>query len=148
MPPRRDLLFVGVQFALLFALGIDPVDFAYPVPPLLRYVGWTAAGLAVLAGLLAVLQLGTNLTPWPTPRSGSALVTTGLYAWARHPIYACLAGFALALTLATGSVWRLGLALALLGLFWRKATYEESLLQKRYPSYGSYAEQVERFGFF
>ncbi len=148
MPPRRDLLFVGMQFALLLALAVDPVGVEVAPPALVRYLGQTLCALAVVLGVVAVLQLGTNLTPWPSPKAGSRLVTTGLYAWARHPIYACLAGFAFALVLATGSVWRLGLAMALLWLFWRKATFEEAMLRERYPEYAAYANRVERFALF
>ncbi len=146
MPPRRDLVFVGVQFALLFGLMIDPLGLAVDVHDVVRVVGYGVCAATMIVGLLAVLQLGTNLTPWPSPRSGSRLVTTGLYALARHPIYACLLAFAFALALATGSVWRLGLALVLGGLFWRKATYEETLLRARYPAYAAYARRVGKFG--
>lgn len=142
MPPRRDLVFVGVQLALFVGLAVDPLAYSFPMPPLLRYVAWTLVGVAVLTGVTAVLQLGTNLTPWPSPKAASQLVTTGVYGWVRHPIYAALILFAFGLALATGSAGRLILAMALLALFWRKAAYEETLLRTRYPEYDAYSKRV------
>ena len=146
--PRTDLLFVGVQFVLLLALAFDPLRVGFKLPVVERYIAWSICVATVVAGVAAVLQLGTNLTPWPSPKDSSQLVTSGLYAWSRHPIYACLAWFGLGLALATGSWWRIGVTACLWVLFWRKATYEERMLQERYPSYESYAQQVPRFGLF
>lgn len=147
MPPRRDLLYVAVQVALLAALALDPCPEArLGSPTWLRSVGYVAMVAAVCLGAAAALQLGTSLTPWPSPRAGGRLVTSGLYAWARHPIYAALVYFGVGLTAATASPWR-GLVTGLLwGLFFLKSTYEERLLRGRYPGYGPYAERVGRFG--
>ena len=145
MPPRRDLLFVAAQALLLAALALDPELGWRPLRGL-PWIGWTLCGLSVAFGTLAVLQLGTSLTPWPTPRAGSALVTEGTYRVARHPIYASLIAFAVGLALATGSPWRLLVAAALYVLFCRKARYEEALLRERYAGYEAYAREVGRFG--
>lgn len=143
LPPARDLVYVGVQFALLLALAADPWPGA-AAPSWAKYVGAAGVTTSVAFGLAAVLQLGTALTPWPSPRRSGALVTAGTYALVRHPIYAALLLFAASLALATWSPWRAGLALALYLLFCRKAAYEERLLRERYgDAYLAYAERVK-----
>lgn len=146
MPARKDLLFVGAQALLFAAIAFDPLGIRYAVPTGLSVVAWGLAGACVVLGVLAVFQLGTNLTPWPSPKDGSRLVTSGLYAYARHPIYASLLWFGLAVSLATGSVGRILVTGALWWLFRRKARYEEGMLRERYAGYAAYAKTVGRFG--
>lgn len=146
LPPKQDLAFVGAQVALFVALAIDPFPLAVRVNPWLGGVGIALCIASIVFGVVAVVQLGTNLTPWPSPKASSQLVTTGTYALARHPIYASLLVFGLGLSLWTLSPWRLVVSAALYGLFRAKARYEEGLLQARYPSYAVYRDQVKRFG--
>ncbi len=146
MPTSHDFVFVGTQAVLLAALAFAPGPHYFDLPDFLVYVAWAICGMAVLAGLLALAQLGTSLTPWPSPRAGGALVMTGLYAYARHPIYVTLIAFAFGLGIATESAWRLVVALLLVILFRQKARYEESLLRQHYgPAYESYCERVRGF---
>ena len=146
MRPRTDLLFVGAQLLLLAGLAYDPWGPQFDYPTWLRIIGWGAIGGAVVAGTLALLQLGTSFTPWPSPRADGRLVTRGMYAWARHPIYACLVYFGMGLTIVTDSPWR-GLMTGLLWLLFHfKAKYEERLLRERFPDYADYAAEVPRFG--
>lgn len=96
-------------------------------------------------GLLSGRRLGRNLTPLPAPIEGGELVTSGAYAYVRHPIYSAL------LLLCTGfGLWRGdGAALlytALLAvLFDRKATFEEGQLAAKYPDYPAYRRRVGKF---
>ena len=62
------------------------------------------AGLAVF--LIALLGLGTALTPTPVPQEGAALRTSGIYAVVRHPIYVGILVAALGFALAVGSIWQ------------------------------------------
>ena len=146
LPPRRDLLFVGAQLALFVALAVDPFPVTARVHPWMGATGLLACAGAVGFGVAAVFQLGSNLTPWPSPKSSSALVTAGAYGLARHPIYASLLAFGLGLSLWTFSPWRLAVTAALYALFRAKARYEERLLAERYPDYEDYAARVPRFG--
>ena len=146
MPSRRDLSYVGVQVLLFTLVAVDPLGVRWPVPPWLRTVSYVGAGACVVLGVLAVAQLGSSLTPWPSPRHGSDLVTTGMYARARHPIYASLLWFGVCVSVATGSPGR-ALATAGLWLLFRgKARYEEGMLRERYGGYAAYAKTVGRFG--
>lgn len=147
MPPARDLVYVGVQALLLVALALD-VDVGWRPLRGWPILGWSLCATSAGFGLVALLQLGGAITAWPTPRAASNLVTTGVYGFARHPIYAAIIATAAGLSIATGSPWRGLIALALTPLFWRKAEYEERLLRARYPGYADYARHTPRFGLF
>lgn len=112
---------------------------------------WTwAPAVALLvvgawAGLAGKRALGAQRTPFPQPRPNAALVTTGIYALVRHPLY--LAVMVLGLAWALG--WRSGPALALCALqlpfFDAKSRREERWLRERFPEYLDYARRTRRF---
>lgn len=138
-------MFVGVQVSLFVALAFD-LDLGWRPLRGLPVIGGVLCVSSAGFGLLAVLQLGTSLTPWPSPRAGASLVTAGAYRHARHPIYAALLAFGVGLAVLTASPWRLLVTAGLYVLFWRKAVYEERLLRQRYPGYAAYAARTPRFG--
>lgn len=105
-------------------------------------VGWAIFGLGMVIGAVAILQLGRQAVPQPSPVRGGTLIDTGLYAIVRHPIYTAV------LLLISGSVIRV---LSMAGLlvivvsavfFDRKSAYEETLLAATYPGYDDYRERV------
>ena len=148
MPSKTDLVYVGLQFILLLALFINPLADIEFIHKWMGLPGFLICIFAIVFGLLALVQLGTNLTPWPSPKNGSSLVTEGTYSWARHPIYASLIWFAFGLSLGYMSPWRFGITLLLILLFIKKSTFEESMLRERFKDYAGYAKRVKRFGSF
>ena len=142
----HGIAWVAAQFALMLAvLGAGPMWIA-------QWRGWTAAGLGVVfvligawLGIAGVRVLGMNRTPFPEPKQGSQLVTTGIYARVRHPLYASV----IALGLGWALLWRSGPALALAAVqaafFHAKARLEERLLPAQFPDYADYARRVPRF---
>ena len=113
--------------------------------PASRVAGGALVGAAAVYGLPGFRTLGRNLTPLPEPKASGELVTTGIYAHVRHPLYAAViaGGFGWAL------LWRSWPALLLAGVqaaFLRaKAKNEEERLAARFPGYASYARRVPRF---
>lgn len=142
----RDYLFVLTQFLLFLAYVFDVAVMDFARPSGLGYLGLFLA----LAGLctcgLALLQLNKNLSPFPTPVKSGELVTNGVYAYARHPIYSGILLFGLGYGLYASSGYKLLITLALLVLFYFKSSYEEQLLTERYEAYGDYRQKVGRFG--
>ncbi len=145
-PPWRDVAFVAIQFILMGAYLANPETLQMPLPEVARYLGLSLAvgGTGILTW--AFVNLGRNLTAFPTPKVSGQLVTTGIYRWARHPIYSGVLMIALGWALFSQSGWRLGLFAALWALFWAKSSYEERLLTRRYPEYAEYRRRVGRFG--
>ncbi len=107
---------------------------------------WAAAVAAVLLGVwtLRANRLG-NFNIHPRPRVGGTLVTSGPYAWIRHPMYTAflLGAFALARTADAGAAWLIWWALSL--VLWFKSTLEERWMLAQHPGYAHYREQTKRF---
>lgn len=156
MPPRyaarvddpRGRLFVSVQAALFAAVGLGPwlpLALDPAGPPQARWVGQALMLVGFALALVAGLRLGRNLTPFPRPRPGGELVTAGVYAYARHPIYGGALLLAIGWSVVQLSVATL-LATALLWLlFEAKSRYEERALAEAYPGYRAYASTTHRF---
>ena len=102
-------------------------------------------GLGAYLGVLGVRHLGRSRTPYPEPLAEAELITTGVYAVVRHPLYASLiyAGFGWALLFNS----RPALAVAVINVlfFTAKARCEERWLLLRYPGYAAYMARVNRF---
>ena len=143
----RGEVFVVVQFILLIALVLwrDPVGWPRLELPALLAMGFALRWLGLLVLLVAGLGLGRNLTALPKPKSDGSLVTTGLYALVRHPIYAGLLAFAFGLALERGSLVSLVLSVALLVLLEFKSRREEAWLLERFPEYAAYQKRVRKF---
>ena len=102
-------------------------------PPLA--LGWIAATLVVLGILFAIwarVHLGTNWSPAPAIKEKHELVTTGPYAYVRHPIYTgiILAAFGVALT---GTIFGIGIFLLVSVLFFLRINKEEKIMLGLFP---------------
>lgn len=142
----RGTGWVVVQFALMAALLM-----AGPVYRATWSGGWTwplAGALLAIgawAGILGKRDLGAQRTPYVAPNDDGCLVTTGIYARVRHPLYLGV----IALGFSWALLWRSGPALALAALqipfLDLKARREEHCLRERYAGYAGYARRVKRF---
>ena len=144
-PTKKDIFWVSAQLALFLAYILPVRWLAKEVPSWLRVLGW--GGVIFGAGLLlvAVLQLGSTLTPFPSPKTHGRLVTSGTYRLARHPIYAGILWLLGGWALAHGNGYQGWIVQLLLVLFFYKSDYEETLLMEHYSEYAVYRKQVGRF---
>jgi protein-S-isoprenylcysteine O-methyltransferase Ste14 len=140
----KDYSFLGVQFLLFIVYIIDFMFFEVPqlIPDFVLGL-LTAIGLALC--LSAVVQLNTNFSPFPRPKSNSKLVKNGIFKYIRHPIYTGLFIGLLAYGLYTHSSSKILVSLILLILFYFKSNFEESLLMQKFPDYKSYSENTGKF---
>lgn len=110
-----------------------------------RVAALWALGLAAIAMAgLGFMQIRRYLTPLPYPVDHSRLVTDGIYALVRHPLYGSQLVAALAWTLYTLSLPHLALLAAGLLFFDYKASKEESWLTERHPDYPAYASRARK----
>ena len=144
--PNRGTGWVVGQLLLLGALGaVAPwyrgqwpvVVSLVPSALLFVYAAWT--------GVTGVRHLGRNLTPLPVPRAGGTLVTSGIYARLRHPLYASLMALGLAWALLWSSLPALGIAAALCVFLHAKARHEEEHLCQVFLDYPEYRRRVPRY---
>jgi protein-S-isoprenylcysteine O-methyltransferase Ste14 len=143
--PVKDYVFVTVQL-LLFVAYVIPLKLSNIfLPEWLHYSGLVILGLSVIFGMVALLQLNTKLSPFPSPVSSGRLLTTGAFRLSRHPIYTALifAGFGYAIF--QTSLYKVVITLMLLILFYYKSVYEEKLLCHKFPEYHGYKKKTRRF---
>ncbi len=121
-----------------------------PRIPGVAFPGWLqSAGLLLLAagglfGTWGMIALGRNLTPFPKPVKSGSLVTTGPYAWVRHPIYTGLILGTLGWALFRANLVGVALAAALFLFFDLKSRQEERWLVEAYPGYPEYQRRVRK----
>jgi protein-S-isoprenylcysteine O-methyltransferase Ste14 len=143
---RNHITWVIAQSLFLAAIAIAAPLWPGDWPKALSLtLGTTTFLYAAWTGLRGVASLGQNRTPFPRPRAGSDLVTTGIYAIIRHPLYAAM----MAMTLGWACFWSSPIALGITTLFiaflHAKARFEESLLRTKFKTYPQYAATVPRY---
>jgi protein-S-isoprenylcysteine O-methyltransferase Ste14 len=85
----RGVGWVIGQMLLQGVVAVVALRFRRPRPPACAIAGGAALlGYAAWMGLDGVPSLGRNLTPLPAPRDDGELVTSGIFARVRHPLYA------------------------------------------------------------
>lgn len=138
-------LWVAGQAVLLGLLILLPGGDGWGRPRWLLAVAGVLffGGLALVA--VAALRLGAGLTPTPVPTQAGQLTTSGLYRFVRHPIYTGVLLTAAGMVMRSGSWLQLGVGVALLVFFDRKAAWEEQQLRDRYPGYADYAAKTPKF---
>jgi protein-S-isoprenylcysteine O-methyltransferase Ste14 len=109
----------------------------------------SVAGLVLMAGggflaVRGVLDLGTNLTPFPKPLARAALVECGAYGVVRHPIYGGLIMGAVGWGLALASLPALALAFVLAAFFDLKSRREEAWLEEKFAGYPAYRSRTKK----
>jgi protein-S-isoprenylcysteine O-methyltransferase Ste14 len=145
-PPLIFLGFLLAAFALnavwplpLRPSGIDPS------------ISWTAGGAVIFVGLvLFVLGIGNFMragTPVPTREPTRALVTSGIHAFSRNPIYVAMFLLYLGIGLAANVAWAfvLFVPLALILRYGVVAREEAYLARKFGDDYRDYTARVRRW---
>lgn len=139
--------YVVGQGILLAVAGLAPLlgarSSGWPVVLTIMGVVLLVAGLGIAAA--AALALGPrSFSAFPRPRTGSALVRSGVYGVVRHPIYSGLTLTTLGWGLAWSSVVALAAALALFVFLDIKARREERWLRAKFSDYAEYQRQVRK----
>lgn len=141
---RMDYLWVTSQI-VLFGAYLVPLYLPFEIPSLMLW----PTQLIILLGLLeiawALVQMGRFLSPFPKPRQESKLITGGVFAIVRHPIYSGIFLIAAGYGFYSESLYRVLMAFVLLLFFYLKSLYEERNLKVFFQDYKAYAEQTGRF---
>ena len=91
-----------------------------------------------------VRALGQYLTVFPKPLDDGKLITSGVYALVRHPLYTSVILCSLGWCLCWQSLPALGVWCVLVVFLDAKARFEEAMLMARFPEYQDYAARVKR----
>jgi protein-S-isoprenylcysteine O-methyltransferase Ste14 len=136
-------LFVVAQFALLAALILIPSSQGTITSTYVGGVLFIAPGLILL--YVSVKNLGRSLTANPVPKEDAQLVETGVYKFVRHPIYSGLLLAALGTVVQSMDISKAVIWATLFIVLNFKATWEETLLVKKYSTYTDYMKRTGRF---
>ena len=136
---RGEQYFIAQAFVVLCILG-GGVPF---VGDTLKFL---FGPVLVIAGIVSlgtgVYELGDSLTPFATPVSNMSLKTDGIFQYVRHPLYAGLLSIAMGGSILSDSASRIILTVVLFFVLTLKAEFEEVEIEKKFPSYKDYKEQV------
>jgi len=141
----KDYFFVGIQLILFVLYIFDIFIFEIHFPEIINGFSAGIAVLGVVVFVLALLQLNKNLSPFPSPKSNSELIQTGLYKYIRHPIYTGILLTVFGYGFYTNSFFKIIISLLILILFYFKSSYEEERLSNKFFDYKKYMKSTGRF---
>ncbi len=153
--PETVRIFVRPPFLFLGCLVLGLVlDYGLPLPliwPRTSLLSWVAGGGSILVGGAIFAASVRNFycagTPVPATRPVRTLVTTGMHAWSRNPIYVGMFLFYVGIGLVARSPWSLILTLPIAILMrYGVVAREEAYLERRFGNaYRSYKARVRRW---
>ena len=138
-------IWFAVQFVIFIAMIAAPIVQRSDVQVYVRLLGVLVSTGGLLVAVAGYRGLAGSHSPGTTPTAAAHLVSSGIYAHLRHPIYAGWLLGAFGLPLIFGSVLGLGVAMVLLVSYDLRTREEEKHLLQRYPEYRAYMARVRRF---
>jgi protein-S-isoprenylcysteine O-methyltransferase Ste14 len=138
------LVFTVLWCAWFVLMGFDAVRFGWSHMPLaFQALGLILFGIGIYVIWLTMLE---NSYAAPVVRiqkeRGHKVVSTGPYAYVRHPMYAGAVLYIVGLALLLGSWWGVAGALALAAMLGLRILLEERVLRAELDGYGDYAARV------
>jgi protein-S-isoprenylcysteine O-methyltransferase Ste14 len=137
------LAFVLVALIWLIAIGLDRRAHASGVPLVLQVVG-LAMYLLSTAFIMWVFRANSFAAPVVKVQAARQhhVVSSGPYAFVRHPMYSGIMLFFVGVPLLLGSWWGVAIAPIFAVLFAIRARIEERALVEGLPGYADYAARV------
>ena len=141
---KKFMLAFGVVALIWFlAIGLDQRYHASEVPLALQALGWTMLVLST-GFIMWVMRENSFAAPVVKLQSerGHRVVSTGPYAWVRHPMYSAIVLFFVGAPLLLGSWWGVAMSPLFVALFAIRAGIEERALLAGLPGYADYMARV------
>ena len=142
--PVQKVVIVVAGLSLVALIVVSVIDHRFgwsPVATTISLVGDVLVAIGLGVSMLVVIQNGYAASTI-TVEAGQKLVSTGLYAFVRHPMYTGTVIMMLGIPLALGSYWGLVFVIpGLIGLAVRIGD-EEQLLKQELDGYSEYAQRV------
>jgi len=126
-----------------FQWKIIPQKQIIQVSPLSYSVGFLIIIIAFIILLVAIKDLGRNLSPFPRPINNGNLVTKGLYRFTRHPMYYSLIFISFGVFITKLSIYYLFLSISLGLVIKFKIALEEQYLNNKFKDYLLYKNEVK-----
>ena len=135
----------GGWAALQIVAGLDAVRYGWSHMPLWLEI---AGALAVVLGIY-VFHIVMLENSYASPvvkvdaERGHRVVSSGPYAWVRHPMYAGAILYFLGTALLLGSWYAFAIGIVLIVIIALRAVWEEETLRAELPGYADYASRVK-----
>ena len=142
-----DLILVFMQFFIIslhiFQWEIIPQKQIILVNTFFYLMGFLIIIIASIILLVAIKDLGRNLSPFPRPIKNSKLVSTGIYQFTRHPMYYSLIFISIGVFIIKLSIYYLFLTISLALIIKFKIALEEKYLMNKFKNYLLYKNEVK-----
>ena len=142
-----EIILVFLQFFIIslhfFKLEFIPEKQIIQVTPFSYFVGFLIIIIAFIILLVAIKDLGRNLSPFPRPIKNSNLVTKGIYRFTRHPMYYSLLFISFGFFITKLSIYYLLLSISLVLIIKFKIALEEQYLKNKFKNYLIYKNEVK-----
>ena len=142
-----ELILVFLQFFIISLHFINwellPKKQIIQVTPISYFMGILIIIIAFIIMLVAIKDLGRNLSPFPRPITNSNLVTKGIYRFTRHPMYYSLIFISFGFFITKLSIYYLCLSITLALIIKLKIVLEEQYLNNKFKNYLLYKNEVK-----
>ena len=142
-----EIILVFLQFFIIsihfFKWEFIPEKQIIQVTPFSSFMGFLIIIIAFIILLVAIKDLGRNLSPFPRPINNSNLVTTGIYRFTRHPMYYSLIFISFGVFITKLSIYYLFLSTSLALIIKFKIALEEQYLKNKFKNYFLYKNEVK-----
>jgi len=134
-----EIILVFLQFFIIslhfFQWEFLPQKQIIQVSPFSYLLGTLIIIIAFIILLIAIKDLGKNLSPFPRPLNNSNLVTKGSYRFTRHPMYYSLIFISIGVFIIKLSTYYLFLTISLALIIKFKIDLEEKYLMNKFKNY-------------
>ena len=142
-----ELILVFLQFFIIslhfFQLELIPQKQFVQVSPLSYLTGIFIIIFSLIIMLIAIKDLGRNLSPLPRPMTNGNLVTSGIYRFMRHPMYYSLIFISFGVFIIRPSIYYLFLTICLALIIKLKIILEDQYLKNKFKNYLIYKNKVK-----
>ena len=142
-----EIILVLLQFFIIilhfFQWEFIPQKQIIQVSSFSYLLGFLIIIIACIILLVAINDLGRNLSPFPKPKTDSNLVTKGIYRYMRHPMYYSLIFISFGVFITKLSIYYLCLSIILVLIIKFKIALEEQYLNNKFKNYLIYKNEVK-----
>ena len=142
-----EIILVFLQFFIIslhfFQWEFIPQKQIIQVSTFSYLMGFLIIIISFIILLVAIKDLGRNLSPFPRPINNSNLVTIGIYRFTRHPMYYSLIFISFGVFITKLSIYYLFLSISLALIIKLKMALEEQYLNNKFKNYLVYKNEVK-----
>ena len=143
----NEISLVIFQF-LIISLHFIKFEFFHKIEiiqanSIFSFLGIVIIIIASIIMLLAIKDLGSNLSPFPRPLANGKLITSGIYRFLLHPMYYSLIFISLGVFIIELSFYNLCLTISLILVIKSKIILEEQYLNNKFKNYLFYKDKVK-----